>query len=220
MNLGLTAKLAVWRARVDYQGAMLGGLCAVVTAVLMLAYQHTSEPIKQRLAEDRQALLSQILPASYYDNQPFDDVLSIEDERLSAGPIEVFLAKRKGLVSAVVFQIETQGYGGTIQLIIALNTQGEILGLRTLSHKETPGLADKVEVSKSNWITKFNGESLQKTPISQWAVQKDGGKFDQFTGATITPRAIVKGVLEGLQFYARHTETLTAEKRQAQEISL
>ncbi|WP_075185660.1 electron transport complex subunit RsxG [Teredinibacter haidensis] len=204
------SRLEVWRSRVDYQGLILGAICAVVTFLLLVGERTTYQPIQERLAEDRMVVLTQVLPQEMFDNKPLEDSLVIEDTALSNKPIDIYLARKSGLLQAVVFQIETEGYGGTITLMVGINTSGEILGLRTLSHKETPGLADKIEMDKSSWITVFNGESLHKTPAKDWAVKKDGGKFDQFTGATITPRAIVKGVVSGLEFYARHSEELIA----------
>ncbi len=212
MSTLILNKLELWRSRVDYQGAILGLICAVVTLLLLIGQQKTYEPIQLALAEDRKAVLSQVLPSEYYDNDPLHDIVTLTDENFSSKPIIVYMAKKQQQVNAVVFQIDTEGYGGTITLMIALNTSGEILGLRTLSHKETPGLADKIETDKSDWITVFNGESLQKTPGGDWAVKKDGGKFDQFTGATITPRAIVNGVVSGLEFYARNTEQLLQQQ--------
>ena len=211
MSFVLSEKLQTWRARVDYQGAILGVVCAIVTMLLLIGQQQTYQPIQQRLAEDRHAVLTQVLPAEYYTNQPLQDVVTITDKNFSEHPVTIYLAKKNDQVSATVFQIETEGYGGTITLMIALNTQGEVLGLRTLSHKETPGLADKIETDKSDWITFFNGESLLKTERKLWAVKKDGGKFDQFTGATITPRAVVRGVVNGLEFYARHADQLKTD---------
>lgn len=210
MSMALSAKLEILRSRVDYQGGILGFMCAVVTLLLMVGQQATYLPIQERLAEDRAELLAQVLPSQYFDNDPLSETVSITDEQFSSKPTEIYLAKLKGVVNALVFQIETEGYGGTITLMVAVNTEGEILGLRTLSHKETPGLADKIEIGISDWITRFNGESFKKTDKSDWKVKKDGGKFDQFTGATITPRAVVKGVVSGLEFYARHANELSA----------
>ncbi|SMF28011.1 electron transport complex protein RnfG [Alteromonadaceae bacterium Bs31] len=210
-NKLVLSKLELWRCRVDYQGAILGLICALVTLLLLIGQQKTFEPIQQRLAEDRLAVLSQVLPSDYYDNNPLEEVHTLVDENFSAEPIVVYLAKKQETIKAVVFQIDTEGYGGTMTLMIALNTHAEILGLRVLSHKETPGLADKIETDKSAWITVFNGESLKKTSAKDWAVKKDGGKFDQFTGATITPRAVIKGVVAGLEFYARNADQLTTD---------
>lgn len=208
MNEVVTSRLAVLRSRVDYQGFVLGFICAIVTLLLMIGQDATREPIEARLAEDRAEILAQVLPAEYYDNDPLHTSVLLPDSQFSAKPVEVFIATRNGQVSATVFQIETEGYGGTITLMVSLDRNGSILGLRVLSHKETPGLADKIETDKSDWITHFNGESLTGTPMKDWAVKKDGGKFDQFTGATITPRAVVRGVVSGLQFYARNADSL------------
>lgn len=204
-------KMSLLRSRVDYQGAILGVICALVTLLLLMGQKITYEPIQTQLALDRAQILDQVLPSHYYDNQPLQTTRFIEDKVLSEKPVEIFIAKKGGIVSASVFQIETDGYGGVITLMIALNPKGEIIGLRVLNHKETPGLADKIETDKSDWIIGFNGESLQATPKDRWAVKKDGGKFDQFTGATITPRAVVNGVVAGLEFYARHAQKLVAE---------
>jgi len=218
MNTAIDFNLETLRSRVDYQGAILGLICAVVTLLLLFGQKGTFDAIQARLAEDRRDVLSQVLPAEMHDNDPLHDVVQITDEGMSAKPINLYLARLGGALSAVVFQIETEGYGGTITLMVALNTEGEILGLRTLSHKETPGLADKIETDKSDWITVFNGDSLAKTAKSEWAVKKDGGKFDQFTGATITPRAVVKGVVNGLEFYTRQAANI-ALMAQGSEVS-
>lgn len=97
-------------------------------------------------------------------------------------------------------------------MIVGVNRDGTIAGARVLSHKETPGLGDKVELSKSNWILGFDGRSLQNPQASQWKVKKDGGEFDQFTGATITPRAVVQQIKRVLEFVAAHeTELFSSE---------
>ncbi len=204
MNFSMSEKLHVWRNRVDYQTTLLAMVCAVVTTLLMLGQQQTAAPIAERLAEDRLAVLQQVLPKSIYDNNPLEDSITITDDLFSDEPVPVFIARKNNQISAVVFELNVGGYGGTITLIMAMNTDAEVLGLRVLSHKETPGLADKIEIHKSDWITSFDGKSLKNTPRSAWLVKKDGGEFDQFTGATITPRAIVKVVVGGLDFYARN----------------
>lgn len=205
------SKMAELRSRLDYQGAILGVICAVVTLLLLVGKQVTEEPIRLQEANDLAQVLDQVLPPSYYDNEPIKNTVTVEDSALSKQPVEVYVAKKGGAVSASVFRITTIGYGGAMELMIALSPEGEIIGLRVLKHKETPGLADKIETDKSDWITRFNGESFATTPKSQWAVKKDGGKFDQFTGATITPRAVVRGVVSGLEFYARHANELAAD---------
>ncbi|WP_018277257.1 electron transport complex subunit RsxG [Teredinibacter turnerae] len=215
----LAINLESLRNRVDYQGGMLGFICAVVTILLVVGQQQTYAPIQARLAEDRQAILAQVLPQSYFDNDPLHNATEIVDTSLSSSPVQVYTATKNGKASAFVFQVETEGYGGTITLMLALTPEGEIVGLRTLSHKETPGLADKIETDKSDWILGFNGLSLSNTAREKWAVKKDGGQFDQFTGATITPRAVVKGVFGGLEFYARQSGKLLQNAKAGDEQS-
>jgi Na+-translocating ferredoxin:NAD+ oxidoreductase subunit G len=120
-------------------------------------------------------------------------------------------AKKNNALSGVVLQLFIQGWGGKIQFIMGVDANGEITGVRVINHKETPGLADKIEVAKSPWITSFNGKSLANTEEKKWAVKKDGGEYDQFAGATITPRAVVKGVHQGMLFYQQWLQQQAAQ---------
>jgi electron transport complex protein RnfG len=188
----------------SYQGLLLGGICLAMTLTLLIGFQLTRSSIEKSALEDRLASLAQVLPASLYNNNPVHDVQMIDDSQLSEQPIEVYLAKRDGVLTGAAFQVKKQGYGGPITLIMALDAQGNILGVRVLIHKETPGLADRIDIAKDNWITRFNGHSLSSTSAEAWHVKKDGGEFDQFTGATITPRAVVGAIYQGLLFHERH----------------
>lgn len=107
-----------------------------------------------------------------------------------------------------MFQTSARGYSGEIQVLLGVDPEGRILGVRVIRHTETPGLGDKIELAKSDWVLAFNGRSLGDPPPERWAVKKDGGVFDQFTGATITPRATVKAVKEGLVLFAAHREEI------------
>lgn len=202
------SRLSLWRDRVDFQGIVLGVICTIVTLLLLIGARMTADTIALRVAEDRLANLNQVLPASLYDNSPISDVLEVTDTRFSATPIQVYPARLHGEFTAAAFQVTTSGYGGPMTLMLALDAEGTILGVRVLSHRETPGLADKIEIGRSRWIESFNGLSLGNTATPRWAVKKDGGQFDQFTGATITPRAVVKGVYEGLQFFERQRNNI------------
>ncbi|HYQ39254.1 MAG TPA: electron transport complex subunit RsxG [Pseudomonas sp.] len=204
--------LARWRALVAYQGLSLGVVCALVTLSLLLGNQLTHEQIAVQQQEDQLAVLRQVLPAKLYDNNPLAEALSVQDETL--GAVQVYPARRAGQLTAMAFQVSTIGYGGPVTQLIALDAEGRILGVRILTHKETPGLADKIEVGKSDWITRFDGLSLGNPPLEKWKVKKDGGQFDQFAGATITPRAVVKGIVQALQFQVRHLAQL-AEPQEA-----
>ncbi len=195
-------KLLLIRTRVDYQGFFLGMVCMIMTLSLLIGDRQTSASISERLMEDRLVTLGQVLPVTLYDNNPVTEAVVVHDELI--GDIEVYPATLAGKFSGIAFQVKTIGYGGEMTMMFGVKSNGEITGVRVLSHKETPGLADKIEIAKSSWIKVFDGKSLDNTPEQEWAVKKDGGKIDQFTGATITPRAVVKGVRAGLAFYARH----------------
>lgn len=107
--------------------------------------------------------------------------------------------------SVVILPVVTrEGYSGEIHLLVGIDSERRISGVRITEHQETPGLGDKIERRRSNWVTEFNGLRLESLPERAWAVKKDGGEFDAFTGATITPRAVVNAVHQAL-LYAEHT---------------
>jgi electron transport complex protein RnfG len=160
----------------------------------------TSQPIQDHLTADKLAMLAQVLPQNYYDNDPLSETLELHSDSL-VGPAVLMLARKNGELSACAMQLSTAGWGGVMQIIMAIKPNGELLGVRIISHKETPGLADKIEREKSDWITSFDGKSLINVSTKGWAVKKDGGEFDQFTGATITPRSVVRGIHQGLLLF-------------------
>ena len=203
-----------WRVRVEYQGLSLALICALVALLLLLGNQLTHGQIAAQQEADRLAVLRQVMPPRLYDNNPLSDAFTVQDAEL--GSVEVFPARKGDHLVAVAFQVSNIGYGGPILHLIALSREGQILGVRVLNHKETPGLADKIEVSRSDWIKAFDGLSLANTPLERWKVKKDGGQFDQFAGATITPRAVVKSVLQALQFQVRQAARLSAPAEEAQ----
>lgn len=183
-----------------YQSLLLGTACAVVSLLLIGGHQATRQSITDHQDADKLAMLAQVLPHTLYDNDPFAETDTLNNDEL-AEPATLMLARQGGHFSAAGLQLAVAGWGGVIHMILAVRPEGELLGVRIVSHTETPGLADKIEREKSDWITGFDGRSLANTPDPQWRVKKDGGSFDQFTGATITPRAVVKGVHQGLTLY-------------------
>lgn len=211
----LSSRLSLWRGRVDFQGIVLGVICTIVTLLLLIGARLTADTIALRVAEDRLANLDQVLPSSLYDNNPINDAIAVTDIQLGTTPVQVYPARQRDEFTAAAFQVSTSGYGGPMTLMLAVDVRGVILGVRVLDHKETPGLADKIEISRSHWIESFNGLSLANTDTPRWAVKKDGGQFDQFTGATITPRAVVKGVHEGLQFFARQQNHIRSAQQRS-----
>lgn len=192
-----------------YPILLLGGVALLVSTAIGIANLGTHADIAQRQLEDLQATLQQVIPAKYYDNDPVRDTVTVQEGDRS---VRVYRARLKGQVQAVSFRTTAPGYGSTeMVMIIGVDRDGKLLGVRVISHAETPGLGDKIETSKSDWVLSFNGRSLGDPPLSGWAVKKDGGVFDQFTGATITPRAVVKAVKGGLEFFANHRAVLLDE---------
>jgi electron transport complex protein RnfG len=183
-------------------GIILGLFCLGFGLILASTDRVTSQPIAQRALEDKQNSLAQVIPDALHDNNLVQDTLTVTTPE--GKQVIVYRARRAGQVTGVAFPIEGSGYAGEIRLMLAVDTQGRILGVRALAHKETPGLGDKIEVAKSDWITRFTGQSLGAPPVEKWKVKKDGGQFDQFSGATITPRGVVKAIREGLAFFAEN----------------
>lgn len=195
-----------FRDRLPYQPALLGAITLAAAAALSLAHVATREHIAAAETRDMQMTLAQVLPAGFADNDLLSDVREIPDA--SAGPRRVHLARKAGQIAGVVFPASARGYGGEIRMLMAVATDGRVLGVRVLKHTETPGLGDKIEHARHPWITTFNGRSLDDPPPEKWAVSKDGGIYDSFAGATITPRAVVRGVREGLEFFRTHRDTI------------
>jgi electron transport complex protein RnfG len=195
-----------YRQRVGYHSALLGGIALMASAVLVITDMQTRDTIAERQAEDFRQTLEQVLPASMHDNQPQQDIYQLQ--RSDGRTLEVYRARQEGRVSAVAFQMTGRGYAGPIEILMGVDADGEVLGVRVLRHKETPGLGDKIEVARDPWIRSFDGLSLGEPPREDWAVKKDGGIFDQFTGATITPRVVVNAVRDGLEVFERHRSTL------------
>jgi electron transport complex protein RnfG len=128
----------------------------------------------------------------------------------------IYIARQQGVAVAVIIPVTApDGYSGEIDLIVGVNADGSIAGVRALRHKETPGLGDKVDLNKSDWILGFNGRSLGNPELSGWAVKKDKGIYDQFTGATITPRAVVAATLRAIQYARANGDSLFAPASQA-----
>lgn len=185
-----------------------------LAGTLLLAGVHTVTA-KQIAESERQALLTRIntlVEASRYDNNPLEDTLSLAATELnSSEPILVYRLRKQNQPVAAIFTTTTpDGYSGNIRLAVGVNADQTLAGVRVLAHKETPGLGDWIEVEKSDWILGFSGKSLQEPTEAAWAVKKDGGEFDQFTGATITPRAVVAAVKQVLVWSGQHTDALFA----------
>ena len=194
------------RQRLDYQTYILAAAGLVSSLLLGFGDLATRGSIAARQEEDMQATLEQVLPAGLHDNALLQDVKSLSED---GAAMPVYIARKDGAVTGVAFKfIASGGYSGPITLMMGVDKDGAVLGVRVVAHAETPGLGDKIERGKSDWILSFNSKSLENLAPERWKVKKDGGAFDQFAGATITPRAVVHGVESGLRFFQRHKAEL------------
>lgn len=196
-----------------YTASNLLFFAVVSTALLAWTYELTRETIARSIENEKLKLIAQIAPSATYDNDIMKDTAQLAADKLLGGTeaTVVYRGRLNNQPSIAVLQaIAPDGYGGRINLIVAIRHDGRISGVRVVSHKETPGLGDYIEIAKNNWITGFNGASLENRKSGEWKVKKDGGTFDYRAGATITPRAIVKAVHKALQYYAQHRDELFA----------
>ena len=195
-----------YRKRIGYQAGLLGGFSTMAAILLISGHEVTREDILARQQEDLKASLSHVIPPGIHDNDLLSGTLSIPLE--DGGKRVVYRAMSQNQVTGVAYQVKGLGYAGTIDIIMGVDAEGELLGARVLSHAETPGLGDKIESAKNDWILGFTGLSLVNPDESRWKVKKDGGDFDQFSGATITPRAVVGAIKDGLLFFRDHQDAL------------
>lgn len=196
--------LALWREKLGYQPVSLGLIAMITSAALAFANHATHDDILKAEERDLQASLSQVLPEGYADNDLLKDTMKIGGA--DGVPVTIYRSRKAGAVNGAVFQVSSRGYAGEIVVLMGVDESGRMLGARVIKHQETPGLGDKIEAAKSNWIHDFEGKSLGDPAEDKWAVKKDGGIFDQFAGATITPRAVMKAVKGGLVFYREHRQ--------------
>lgn len=194
-------------------GAFILGLFAVAgTGLVALTHDGTAERIAENERQSLLRSLHQIISPDSHDNDIYTDTIEVSDPLLGTNqPVMVYRARLgKQPVAAVIAAIAPDGYAGTIKLLVGIHYDGSIAGVRVVSHKETPGLGDAIEAERSDWILGFNGHSLREPEEERWKVKKDGGIFDQFSGATITPRAIVGAVHNTLRYYQNNREALFA----------
>jgi len=191
---------------------LLGLFAALTTALIAWTYLSTKDAIieAQRVAEAKQLL--QIFPADSHDNSLVDDnftvsrgqsLLKVREDRLG------YRVRKNGETVGVILPATAHdGYSGDIRLLVGVRADLSVAGVRVVAHRETPGLGDAIDLNKSDWILSFNDRSLTKPAATQWKVRKDGGVFDQFTGATITPRAVVTATRRALEYVELNKKAL------------
>lgn len=191
------------------KNALLLGLAAAVCVSLVASVNQLTAPkIARQVELEKLKLLQEVLPSGAASAALLQDCIVLEQP-------EVFFQKQSNtyrwrqngdLAAYVVETTAPDGYSGNIQLVAAISPNGTVLGVRTLSHKETPGLGDKIDMRKANWMDSFRQKQVQSAEDKRFAVKKDGGQFDQFTGATITPRAVVAAVKRTALYLKQHPE--------------
>lgn len=194
------------------RNSLILGVFAICTVgVIAFIQQGTSERIAAEQQRMQMRALNEILPHDQHDNDLLEDSFMVADQSLLhlPAPSTAWRARQQGQVIAVILPAVTlDGYSGRIDLLVGIRANGELAGVRVVNHRETPGLGDKFEVAKGNWIFSFDGKSLELPAPEGWAVRKDGGEFDQFVGATITPRAVVQAVRNALLYFQQHRAEL------------
>jgi H+/Na+-translocating ferredoxin:NAD+ oxidoreductase subunit G len=198
----------------NYRQVLITACVLLLFAVLGTAMvAGTWQGTHARIAANERATLlqklSKLVPPNQYDNVLLDDVFELHAVELGPDPVLVYRARHAGNpVALVMTVVATEGYSGPIYLLVGVHYDGSLAGVRVVAHHETPGLGDGIEEDHSNWIFQFNGRSLDNPAEKGWAVRKDAGTFDQLTGATITPRAVVKAVHAALLYYRAHRDQL------------
>lgn len=196
---------------------LLAGFAIACAGMIVAAQIQTRERIQ--LEQDRAfaRMLSEVLPIESYDNNIAQDCVLLADEDLFLikRPIKIYRASNQDKHAAVVIEtIAPDGYSGEIAMLTGIYANGTIAGVRVTSHKETPGLGDKIETNKSPWITQFTGLSLRNPEEKKWAVKKDGGTFDAFAGATVTPRAVIAALKRVQQYYTQNRSLILSAPNQ------
>lgn len=205
--------IAVAIKQMGGSGLLLAAFAVFGGLALALTHGATAEKIREQERATLIGRLNEIVPAERYDNQPLQDAIQLRNAEVfgTEDAVTVYRARRDGKpVAAMLTTVAPDGYNGAIRLLVGVNFDGRLAGVRVVNHRETPGLGDKIELSRSNWVRRFTGLWLGSPPENRWKVRKDGGDFDQFAGATITPRAVVAAVKRTLEYAVVHRDELFA----------
>ena len=203
--------IAINRRQILLSGVFLALFAVVGTTLVALTEYSTSAAIAEN---ERQVLLRNLyalLPRDRLDNDIAADTLQLPASALlgTDDASTVYRARLGGEPVAAIFNsVAPEGYNGKIHLLVGVYIDGRLAGVRVVKHAETPGLGDAVEIRKSPWINDFAGKSLANPTPERWRVKRDGGDFDQFTGATITPRAVVAAVRNTLLYYQQNADMI------------
>lgn len=218
------------KANMLRNGLILALFAIVTTGLIALTFFGTKDKIAFQQQQKLQTILDAVLDKTSYDNDILFDCALVHDinvtdeeinEAITNNSLKIYRATKDNTPVAIAIEsIAPDGYNGKISLVVGMQktTDAEqtqqvlVSGVRVLAHKETPGLGDKIELRISDWILDFDGKLFNKENAPMWSVKKDGGQFDQFTGATITPRAVVKTVKQSIEYYMAHHQQIFAAK--------
>ena len=187
---------------------------AITAGAIGITKLMTEERIEQQQAQARYAALRKVVPKDSYTNTLGTDTIALPEnkELETEDGDKAFLARKENRITGVILPVTApDGYSGDIDLIMGIDREGRLTGVRVTQHAETPGLGDAIETSKSDWILDFRGHSLDNPPPEGWHVAPDGGQFDALSGATITSRAVVRAVYRGLVFFDKNRDKLLDE---------
>ena len=206
-----------WIASIGLSGSVLAVFAAITSVAIGWTYLATKDQIdtEVRRAEARQLL--EIFPPETHDNDIVDDGFELVADTPLLGIREArhgYRVRQNDRVIGVILPATARdGYSGDIRALVGVRSDGSVAGVRVVAHRETPGLGDKVDLRKSDWIRGFDNRSLSDPDLSGWNVEKDGGVFDQFTGATVTPRAVILATRRALEYARLNAETLFETER-------
>jgi electron transport complex protein RnfG len=193
------------------------GRLGVLALAVALAIAVTAVATHERIARNETGrimkVIATVLPRDLYDNEPALDRILVRAPELlgSSEALPLYRARRNGEpAAAVVTVVAPQGFAGPIRLLVAIAADGKVLAVRAIAHEETPGLGDRIDAAKSDWIRRFNGRSIADPAPERWAVRRDGGEFDQLTGATVTSRAVVNAVRDAALYFQQHRDEVFA----------
>lgn len=185
-------------------GLTLAAIAAICTTLVAFTYQLTDE----RIEANEQAWLEQSLQPAlsglFFDSGVSESVLTVPapHELPGSGDAIIYRVYSGESPVAALFVVSARdGYAGAIKVLVGVDISGKVTGVHVLAHRETPGLGDRIESSKTDWVRQFDGRSLEDPATGAWKIKRDGGEFDQLTGASVTPRAIVKAVRETLEYF-------------------
>lgn len=190
-------------------GMVLGALALLALAFSMTWHHYAAAPIRAAQEQLKAQTWLSVLPAERYDNNPLQHPIRLNDTQLAHSTLRAgYRALLGGQPSAVVLHSRTQGYGGALEILIAIDPSGRLIGLKVLQQQETPGLGAQLVAPGNTWLQHFIGHALTTTPDAAWALKRDNGQFDQLAGASVTSRAVIQALHDALRYFDEHAEDL------------